>query len=567
MSSTQSIKPLKLKNCIDPRLDCMDYIQKEDSWCIFKGAEGQNQVVQQANSYSTAGVVWNFNTQSENVIIDRRLYARVQFRMTFTGTSPIGQPLLNSEFDAPRAFPLASITNSLKVGINGQSVETNYSDALQALLRYDLDEKCKKLDLSGSPNCLDKYQRYSNGVGSVRNPLSTYQNNSYEIGRGAFQLDAITNPLSVDGVTPTTSVVDFTVVEPLMISPMLYKSSHLERGLIGVKNMAVQFNFSAGQLNRVWSHAVNAGVTITSAVCSIGPGTTAPPQLLVNYLSPPLIDMGEIPKSVNYQYYKCETYVNDMNDTLLPNVSRTFTNNAIQLSTVPRCIYIYASRSNSSKTFETTDTFFRINSLSLNYLNVSGQFSSMTINDLYNMSVKNGCDLSWCEWSGLTNNISDSTSDGLVGSVLKIDIGDLHIPSNVASGMNTNSQLSYSINLQNVNQVDTLNVQITTVLVYDGLMTVENGSMNTQIGIIDSNDVLQTRANGPWESNPKSMGQSLYGGSMFGKIGHFLSMGKKALDVACNIKEKLGGELVNSGHGSSGGAVVSRSALKKRMFE
>ena len=98
-------------------------------------------------------------------------------------------------------------------------------------------------------------------------------------------------------------------------------------------------------------------------------------------------------------------------------------------------------------------------------------------------------------------------------------------------------------------------------------MTIENGSMNTQIGIIDSNDVLQTRANGSWESDPKSMGQSLYGGSMFGKIGHFLSMGKKALDVACNIKEKLGGELVNSGHGSSGGAVVSRSALKKRMFE
>ena len=348
---------------------------------------------------------------------------------------------------------------------------------------------------------------------------------------------------------------------------MLYKSSHLERGLIGVKNMAVQFNFSAGQLNRVWSHAVNAGVNITSAVCSIGPGTTAPPQLLVNYLSPPLIDMGEIPKSVNYQYYKCETYVNDMNDTLLAGVNRTFTNNAIQLSTVPRCIYIYASRPNSSKTYETTDTFFRINSLSLNYLNVSGQFSSMTINDLYNMSVKNGCDLSWCEWAGQTNNISDGTTDGLVGSVLKIDIGDLHIPSNVASGMNTNSQLSYSVNLQNVNTVDTLGVQLTTVLVYDGLMTIENGSMNTQIGIIDSNDVLQTRANGSWESDPKSMGQSLYGGSMFGKIGHFLSMGKKALDVACNIKEKLGGELVNSGHGSSGGAVVSRSALKKRMFE
>mgnify|MGYP003647598965 CR=1 FL=1 len=562
MAMTQSIKPLKLLNCIDPRLDCMEYVQKQDKWCIFKGAEGQNQVIQQANSYSTAGITFNFNTSSENVIISRNIYAKVQFRMTFTGTSPIGQPILNNEVDSPRAFPLASITNSLKVGINGQSVETNYNDALLALLRYDLSEDCKNLDLSGTPSCLDKYQRYSDGVGSVRNPLSTYENNSYEIGRGAFQLDSITNPVSVDGTTPTTSVIDFTVVEPLLISPMLYKSSHLERGLIGVKNMSVQFNFSAGLINRVWSHAVNAGVNINSAVCSIGAGSTAPPQLLINYLTPPLIDMGEIPKSINYPYFKCETYVNDMNDTLAPNATRSFTNNAIQLSTVPKALYIYASRPNSTKTFETADTFFRINSLSLNYLNVSGQFSSMTINDLYNMSVKNGCDLSWCEWSGKTNQIGTGVSKGLVGSVLKIDIGDLHIPSNVASGMNTNSQLSYTIGLENVNQVDTLGVQISTILVYEGLMTIENGNMNTQIGIINSNDVLQTRANGEWENAKES--ENLYGGSLFGKVKHFMSMGKKALDVACDLKGKLGGDLVNSGRG---GAVVSRSALKKRMFE
>lgn len=566
MSETNSSKPVELVNVIDPRLECMSYAQNAKKWGVFKGCEGRNAVQQQANSYSTAGITWNFNTQSENVIIDRRIYARCQFQMTFVGKAPAGQPLLNTESDAPRAFPLASVSNSLKVTINGSSVETQYSDALLGMMRYNLDNQCLEHDLSGTPNALDRYQRYIDGVGSIRNPLSDYANSGEVTGRGAFQLDSVTNPVGV-GVLPAdasvTAIVLFTVVEPLLISPMLYKSTDLQSGLIGVQNMGVNFNFASGQLNRVWSHSVNAGVTISSAVCAIGAGTTAPPQLLVNYLTPPLVDMSKIPKSVNYQYYKAETFVNDMNTTIAPNATQSFTNNAIQLSTVPKCIYIFASRPNSQKTYETTDTFFRINSLSLNYLNVSGQFSSMSINDLYNMSVKNGCNLSFTEWSGKTGSL-DGTSDGLVGSVIKVDISDLHIPSNVASGMNLNSQLSYTIGVENVNQVDTIGVQITTVLVYDGLMTVENGSMRTQIGIINQDEVLKTRESNEFMDYRSAI--SLYGGNMFSKLGHFASMGKKGLDFVCDAKKSLGLGSHKNG-GVMAGQLISRSQLKDRMYK
>ena len=263
----------------------------------------------------------------------------------------------NTESDAPRCLPLASITNSLKVTINGSSVETQYADALTGLLRYNLDDEVKERDLSMSPSAQDKYQRYVDGVGSVRNPLSNYQNSGKDTGRGAFSYDAITNPVSPDAaITPITATVLFTVTEPLLISPLKYKSSDLSSGFIGVQNMAVSFNFAAGQLARVWSRAPSVGVTLSSVVCSLGAGTTAPPSLLVNYLTPPLLSQSQIPKQVNYQYYKCETYVNDMNTTLASNASQTFTNNAIQLSTVPKCIYIWASIPSSAKTHLTSDT-------------------------------------------------------------------------------------------------------------------------------------------------------------------------------------------------------------------
>lgn len=577
---TNSIRKLKLENLLDPRLECLEYAQKDMKWGILKGAEGQNFVQQQANSYSTAGAVWNFNTQSENNMVSRNMYARCQFQVTFVGKSPVGQPLLSTEIDAPRAFPLASITNSLKVTINGQSIESQYSDCLQALMRYNLSDECLEHDLSQTPHVLDKSQRYQDLVGSVRNPLSSYANNSYETGRGAFQLDSLVNPVGVGtgaGDASVTAIVVFTCTEPLFISPMLFKQGDLQSALIGVKNMGVSFSFDAGRLDRVWSHAGGNNVTFSSVTTQIGAGTTAPPQLLVNYLTAPLIDVNQIPKTINYQYYKADTFVNDMNSNLAPLASQSFTNNAIQLSTVPKSIYIYACRPNSTKSYLTTDTFHRISSLSVNFLNVSGQFSSMSPNDLYNMSRKNGCNLSFQEWNGSTFDISSNSSYGLVGGVIKIDCSDLHIPSNVASGMNMNSQLSYTVGLQNVNRVDTLGVQLVTICIYDGLMTIDNFNMNTQIGVIDSQDVVVTRRSP--EFMDYHISGALYGGNMFSNVGHLftkpVNVVKKTIEVGSKTKDALDSAMELKrmvGMGKHGGALVggrqmTRRQLKAQMFD
>lgn len=530
---TNSVKPLELENILDPRLEALN--QDRLKWGIFKGCENQNYMQQQANSYGTTGINWNFNTQSESVLIDRRMYAESQFQITFTGTSPIGQPLLNDEYDAPRAFPLLSITNSLKVSINGTSVEMQYADSMLGLLRYNAEYDLFEYDLSQTPNYLDIYQNLADGQGSNRNPMGNFFNSPYKIGRGAFKLDSIVNPVSVDGVTPTTSIVVFTVIEPLLISPMLYNAGDLQSGLLGVKNFGVSYGFKAGQLNRIWSHGANPGVNITNATVAIGAGATTSPKLHINYLNPPLIDFGLQPTQIVYQYYHTETNINDMNTTLAPNVSRTFTNNAQQISTVPKSIYIFVTQPNSDKDYTSSDTFFRINSLSLQYLNTAGQFSSMDAHDLYIMGVKNGLKQSWTEYNGLTQQLSNGTVTGLTGSVLRIDVEDLAIPSNLASGVNTNSQLSYTINVTNINQTETLGVQITTVLVYDGVCTVTNGTMITNIGIIDQGDVVRTRQKGSWVEFKSA--QSLYGGDFFSKIKSLAKSTQRGLDKICKLSK------------------------------
>lgn len=573
-AKTNSVVPLEMENVLDPRLEAMKYGQDKLKWTIFKGSQNQNWVQQQSNAYSTSSISWNFNTQSDDVLIDRRLFARVQFKMSFTGTSPIGQPLLVSEFDAPRAFPLASITQSLSASINGTGFQCQYGDCISGMLRYNTDFDLKNLDLSQTPSTLDKYQNYADGVGTVRNPLSTYGNGSYEMGRGGFQLDSIDNPVSVDGVTPTTSTVVFTVVEPLIMSPFLYSSRDLGAALYGVKNIGVTFNLKAGKLDRIWSHAAGSGANITSTSVDIGSNATEPPQLLVNYLNPPLLDsIGAVPKAPVYQYYKTDTYVNDLSITLAPNESRTVTNNSIQLSTVPESIYIWASLQDGEKTYESSDAFLGINSLSVNYLNVSGQFSTMSKSDLYALSVKNGLQMSWTEFSGKTNDLTSGSTIGLCGSVIKLTAEDLSIPDNLASGVNVNSQLGITANLTNLNQSENVKVQFNVVLVYDGVVTVSSEQTVSQVGIINQADVIETRAKKSWVDYKQA--QKIYGGSIFSKLAN-LAKGayKHRKDIAEGVKLGQKAYKAYKGEGGAlmggavmGGAKMTPAEMRRRLME
>jgi len=563
---TNSIRPLTTENVLDPRLEAMKYGQQKLKWSVFKGCQNQSWSVEQANSYSTAGANWSFNTSASNVLIDRRIFVRHQFQITFTGTAPVGQPLLSDELDAPRAMPIGSITSSLKATINGTSFNTQYSDVLECMLRYNNSFENRSKDLSQSPSMLDNYQNYIDGVGGVRNPLSTYDNGSYEIGRGAYKMDSIINPLSTDASVPIEATVVFTVTEPLLMSPFLYSSRHLESALYGVSNMGVSFSFKAGNLARIWSHAKSSGVTITNAKVDIGQGTTEPPQLLINYLTPPLLDsIGEVPQSPVYQYYKADTYINNFSQTLPPNQSTKVTNNSIQLGTIPSSIYLWFTRPEADKTFETTDTALRVDSLSIGYLNQSGQFSTMTRNDLFAMSCKNGLEMSWVEFNGLTQSLSTGDVKGLAGSFLKIDVEDLAMPDNFAAGVNTNSQLSITANVTNINQTETIGVQCNVVCIYEGMVTVTNGQTVSQIGVVDQADVIKTRQDSTWVDFRKA--QQMYGGSFFSKLGSLAKMAPAAIHGASDLMKAVGMGGCDKGAGRLGGAIMSQKTLRQRLMD
>ena len=563
---------LQTFNLIDPRLNALKQQQDKLKYAIPQGASYTNRVAQKANSYSSSGMSWNFNSQGQNVLIDRRFYIKTQFQVSITGVPKVGAYLYTPDQSAPRDFPLTHIAENVSLTLNGSSVSMNYADALTAFKRYNTDMNLTQVDLTGCPTFMDKYAQYASGLGSNRNALATFQSSGAELGRGSFHLDSVVGNTVGDGVASKTVVVKFTTVEPLFLSPLLYSSRHLDAGLLGVNNIGININFS-GNLDRVWSQSIADLVVSGSTVsATLGSGTTLVPELLVEYLNVPTIEGSQIPESVLYEYNRVETYSNNLSATLAPGASGTFINNAIQLSVSPKKIYIYATTPRGSKTADDTDTFLPITSLSLQYLNVAGQFSSMTQNDLFNMSVKNGLQMSFQEFSGRTGGNPNNTDVALCGSVLCIDTTDLALPSNISSGVLVNSQLQFQIGLSNFDTVAKA-VNIYVVVCNEGIFEIGNGSASNMVGVVSAEQVMETRLTGEnvdKQGSGNMMGAGLWDDfkSLVSKVPDVINVGKDVYDTGkkvVGVAKNLMGKGVHKGMGLVGGQRMTKEQLKMML--
>ena len=594
------MEELTLKNGIDPRLEALSVAQNKMVFEIPQGSAYTNKVAQKANSVSNQSVSFNFNTQGKNVLIDRRFYCRMRFKVIGTFTAAAGADVGGylSGFQAPRAFPIASCAENVSLSINGTTVSANYADMMSAYLRYTAPVELMAYDLSGTPSQLDFYSEYSTIPDTNTSPRSPFvpvefSGGQSQLSRASFNLVSIDGREIPAGTTAARELI-FEIVEPLMLSPLLYSSRNLESALLGVTNLAVNINF--GDLSRVFSQN-NARANPTSTYTASIEGI---PELLIEYKNLQLVEEGKIPRLVRYNYQRPEVYVNDTNVILGASGNTTFTtqtinNNAIQLSTCPKRIYIYASKGRGIKTVNDADTFLPITSLSLSYLNVSGQFSAFSQNDLFNLSVKNGYAGSFQEWSGLaigrygTGDVVITSAglrgrQGLSGSVLCIDSTDLALPSNIASGILVNSQLQFQVGLLN-NTASPYPVTITTIVVNDGIMEIADGGMTTRIGVISSEDVLRVRSGG--EASSLVHHTQLEGGGIFDFMRKVVSAvpaviqgvgdvvdvgkdvfetGKKVVDTGRSILGKgvhTGGALVAGA--MTGGRAMSKAELRRLL--
>ena len=541
----------------DPRI-----VQTKPKYAVEKGALSITNVSFQAQTADASTCQFNVQVPSENVFVDRGIEwratqcATVVVTVTVPGgdTVPVGTSLQG--LVAPGAFPLHQSTTQMTSSINDATVTVNTLDVLPQVLRLaDMRDARRQRTC---PTMLDRYALYPDSRVVKNSPLLQWAEtkDSDEVPNGGFNgfyfctdgTFATPQPLGagtavgsvgyrngqpyvatalVAGTNALTFYVAWSSAEKLMLPPYIFADEdELSTGLFGVQNFQVQMNLSpnpnravrvAGNATLVTAAGVLANVTAsTSTWASLSQGMfLAKPFLDVQFLTPSL-DIPLPPKSIvpymEFPRYISSSYSVDPS-TDIKALPTQLTSQTITLPNIPDLLVIYAKPSAYANS-QNCDWCLPVSSVSLNFDNFSGLLANHTQQELYQMSLHNGVDMDWSEWTGLgavplSGSAGPGGNVGLVGGPLVLRPGrDFALQSGQASGLVGNFTLQFNLNVRNFTG-STQSVNIYTVPISSGFFETIKGSSRIIKGVLTEQDILGAAPHAPEADLERPVGSAM----------------------------------------------------------
>jgi len=564
----------------DPRI-----VQTRPKYAVEKGALSLSTVPVSAQTADSSSCQFNVQVPSENVFIDRAVEwhgtqcVSVTVTLTAVGTVPVNTPLAG--LVAPAAFPLHQSVTQMSATINDATVTVNTQDVLPQILRLsDLADARRQRTC---PTMLDRYAVYPNSSAVKNSPLLAWDEvtASDEVPNGGFQgfyyatsaTGKVPQPVSGAGTTVSNvkyingqpylaadlvgTAIDLTFhvcyasVEKLMLPPFIFTDQYeWSTGLFGVQNFQVQMNLAP--TSNVRSVRVSTTMTVKNTLGADAGTFSAPvlawsttgegggmwvtkPKLSVQFLTPAL-DVPLPPKSI-VPYMEFPRYIStpatqvDASATLL-TAGTPLSSNTITLPNIPDLLVIYVKPSSYADATQ-GDWSLPITGISMNFDNFSGLLSTTTQQQLYQMSIKNGLDMDWAEWSGLGRVPSISSQAlagtiaapaagksgqvGLVGGPLVLRPGrDFALSSGMAPGLVGNFTLQFNITCQNFTGSAQASPNIYVVPISSGFFETIKGSSRVIKGVLTEQDILSAPAQAPSADADRPVGAGL-GGAMGGR--------------------------------------------------
>lgn len=575
-----SLNPIRLKlyKVEDPIVK----VSNQRHYAVHKGAQEifyspfnvSGQATLSTNSF-------NCNPTNRKTIIERKMYSLWKFTLNFTGTiASVGQGLLQPAYDAPRAYPVSMCTQNLDVKIGDNSVATPLNIYWSALERYSFEKDIADHDFSVFPSYPDQYTDYALNVTSgYANPnvdannseLSAYGQNPFICPRGFAPSGGgdsvgggmrnswctVTQALATVAGQVGTASVSMIVAEPLFISP-LHFGKGCKSGIVGIETLVVNQQLD-GNCRRLWSHSPYSPNTIDPVLGLTV--TVVSASILTKQLTPDITY--ELSEYIPYDYSVVGIYASSTDLPILhargsPSVQ--FNSGTITLNSIPSRVYVYCRENDASiqGNFTKTDTFMVIPEGVGNFtlrLGTRSLLSSATREDLYAMAVRNGCNLSWDQW----------TLD--VGSVLAIDFGkDIGLMPNESSGLLARSTLVVTCNYINTHANDVM-ATMYVLTIEEGTFSIMDGHSQKSVGILTEKDITDAKNA---EEIPYRDSRNVYGSGFFDDVWNgikktasfvkdeVLPVAKDAYGIYKTIKGKG-----VSGGGESGGRKPRMSSRAK----
>jgi len=424
-----------------------------------------------------------------------------------------------------RYMPLNNASGSCNLSIGNCSFTTIPRDFIGALGHYNDKFHLSEREMSVAPMFMDRVASYdyqnpatSNNSGIGRSPFTRYGENPYVVPRRAYASGITFSAIAVDPVVvgSSFSTATITICEPIICPPLSYGDELKGLCHFNEANLSIDFSsepryWFSGLPDTVPDTAVGATQFFIKAAGGGPLGTISgislkEAALLCNYVIP----KEPLPAIIHAPYSRL--YVNKISnalsagDTSTPAQSSNFPLNAM-----PKRAYIWYEPYGNNSAVKRPNTFAKLTSLNFILGGTEVNFSQADIHQLYLMSARNGCDLSWTEFN-------DSS---LTGAVLCVDFAkDVGLNPDVFVGKSLNQNASF----QCTYTFDALPVAtqglLTVVYVNDGYISVEKGGniqqYNTLFAPNQSEMDLDDSELFPWVRNPD---QAFYGGASMRDIG------------------------------------------------
>jgi hypothetical protein len=174
----------------------------------------------------------------------------------------------NSQFAGLCHFPLHQIMSTLNLGFNNSSITIRPSQIFPALLQYWIDREQQKSVMYTTPCYPVQTNTYGQLNGDITSEFADYASSVDHISRNCnatmtfTQNDQLTN----EGANGT-AVIQVTLSEPLMISPLLFSDIwHRRAGITQINNLNIQITYDPYAIqNRLLQQSPNDYVNWTSS--------------------------------------------------------------------------------------------------------------------------------------------------------------------------------------------------------------------------------------------------------------------------------------------------------------
>jgi len=459
-----NFKKIPVVGRIDPRIDLAQPV-------AYTATHTSQNLRYQRTAFQSFGTSGNWtttiNVPSTSTIVDRVVFAECDMLFTFVGADNGSLLVVPGDgFDALRSLPLQSCMSSSAINLGDLSFSETVSRVVKEKYQMVHREHLSK-HFSTSPAQKDFYQNYNDSVtfGDALNPLASIGNSDLGISRGGFDYTIVSS-------TNTQTVVQVKWLEPLMMAPFSPANAYdTEKGFVGINNITLDFVMSGNNLTNMWSHS-SGGNPLTSVTVAFN----NPPAIVCTFLdSNPLVQA--IPKSVAYNIP--EVAVRQSASAVLANgATATFSIPSISLNSVPEAIVIVCKEIESAKTYLSSDTYAEISNLSLTWDTRSSLLNDATQQQLYQLAVKNGSQMSYSAFKKYT------------GSMLIIRPDDIGLSLNKVAGSLDKTSIQIDCVCTNISGASkTYNLQM--MVLYNSVLTKPaDGIYSKTTGILSTQDVL-----------------------------------------------------------------------------